>query len=76
MTDSTARFGLDPRFNDEIKGLHTKIDEIMAHIDRVKEEAKTFYDKYIKDLDNKALFRAELDKTGKSARKEPSISIT
>jgi truncated hemoglobin YjbI len=75
VTDSTARFGLDPRFNDEIKGLHTKIDEIMGHIDRVKEEAKTFYDKYTKDLDNKALFHAELDKT-KAPRKEPTISIT
>lgn len=47
----------------------------MGHIDRVKEEAKTFYDKYTKDLDNKALFHAELDKT-KAPRKEPSISIT
>lgn len=37
--DSNANFGLDPRFGDQIKELHTKIDSIMINIDTVKDEA-------------------------------------
>ena len=73
--DSNANFGLDPRFGDQIKELHTKVDDIMANIDTVKTEATEFYEKYSKELNNKDQFHKSMqDEKSKFEKKEPEVA--